>query len=211
MSGLKAHTKGERTRTALLNLAETAILEKGYAATSIEELVAAAGVTKSGFFYHFADKVDLAKALLRRDSAAIETGLTEIFEAAAAAHADPLDALLEGLAQSAFAAAASPSSRPGCLSAALSYQDALMDDELRALVREGLGFRRRIYRAQLEKVAETYPPRATVDLDALADMAIAVSQGAIIVGRVHESADFVHAQIALYRAYLRGVFVGLAR
>ena len=46
----KAPGRGERTRAVLLDLAEAAMLEKGYAATSIEELIAAAGITKSGFF-----------------------------------------------------------------------------------------------------------------------------------------------------------------
>jgi AcrR family transcriptional regulator len=53
---VRAITKGEQTRQRLLDLAEEAVLAKGFAATSIEELIAAAGITKSGFFYHFRDK-----------------------------------------------------------------------------------------------------------------------------------------------------------
>ena len=47
-------------RERLLQLAEQAVLEKGFSATSIEELIAGAGITKSGFFYHFKDKTELA-------------------------------------------------------------------------------------------------------------------------------------------------------
>ena len=61
-----AQTKGERTRERIMDLAYQAIVEKGFAATSIEELVEAAGITKSGFFYHFRDKNDLARQLLAR-------------------------------------------------------------------------------------------------------------------------------------------------
>ena len=53
-------------RERVLALAESAILEKGFGATSIEELIAAAGITKSGFFYHFKDKTELARILLAR-------------------------------------------------------------------------------------------------------------------------------------------------
>jgi AcrR family transcriptional regulator len=67
----KAPKRGD-TRERLLALAEEAVLAKGFAGTSIEELIAAAGITKSGFFYHFKDKGDLAKALLLRYS--ITTG-----------------------------------------------------------------------------------------------------------------------------------------
>ena len=45
--------KGERTRDRILDLAYDSVIRKGFAATSIEELVEAAGITKSGFFYHF--------------------------------------------------------------------------------------------------------------------------------------------------------------
>jgi TetR/AcrR family transcriptional repressor of nem operon len=58
--------KGSDTRERILDVAEAAVLEKGFAATSIEELIAAVGITKSGFFYHFKDKNELAKALLVR-------------------------------------------------------------------------------------------------------------------------------------------------
>jgi hypothetical protein len=59
-------TKGERTRQRIMDLAEDSVMHKGFAATSIEELVEAAGITKSGFFYHFRDKDDLAKQLVAR-------------------------------------------------------------------------------------------------------------------------------------------------
>src|SRR5690349_22405511 len=59
-------TKGARTRERILDVAYDSIVHKGFAATSIEELVEAAGITKSGFFYHFKDKNDLARQLLER-------------------------------------------------------------------------------------------------------------------------------------------------
>src|SRR3546814_10306106 len=56
--------KRSQTRERLLDFAYGAIIEKGFAATSIEELVEAAGITTRGFFYHFTDKNDLARQLL---------------------------------------------------------------------------------------------------------------------------------------------------
>jgi AcrR family transcriptional regulator len=51
-----AAQKPASTRERLLELAEQQVLQKGFAATSIEELIAGVGITKSGFFYHFKDK-----------------------------------------------------------------------------------------------------------------------------------------------------------
>src|SRR3546814_5307145 len=48
--------KRSQTRERLLDFAYGAIIKKGFAATSIEEFVEAAGRTQSGFFYHFKDK-----------------------------------------------------------------------------------------------------------------------------------------------------------
>jgi AcrR family transcriptional regulator len=50
---VKTLSKGEQTRERLLDLAEERVLHKGFASTSIDELIAAAGITKSGFFYHY--------------------------------------------------------------------------------------------------------------------------------------------------------------
>src|SRR5829696_4701481 len=58
--------RGGSKRERILDVAEVAVLAKGFAATSIEEIITAVGITKSGFFYHFPDKSDLAKALLQR-------------------------------------------------------------------------------------------------------------------------------------------------
>jgi TetR/AcrR family transcriptional repressor of nem operon len=203
---LPSKSRGERTRAQLLDLAEIAILEKGYAATSIDELIAQTGITKSGFFYHFEDKHDLAKALLRRDTEVIKAGLTQIFSAAGAEHADPLDAVLAAMSGYAAAAATSPTARPGCLAAAFSYQHALFDEEIHDLILEGLNFRRNLFRQSFERVAAKYPPREPVDLDALADMAIALLQGAMVIDRVRET-PVMAAQMDLYRAYLRALFV----
>ena len=59
-------SKGQSTRERIMDIAEEAILEKGFGATSIEEIIAAAEITKSGFFYHFKDKNELARAMLQR-------------------------------------------------------------------------------------------------------------------------------------------------
>jgi len=62
----KPRRKGDDTRERILAVAESAVLAKGFSATSIDEIIAEVGITKSGFFYHFKDKGELAKGLLLR-------------------------------------------------------------------------------------------------------------------------------------------------
>jgi AcrR family transcriptional regulator len=84
------HRKGSHTRDRLLDAAEAAILEKGFAATSIDELIAAVGITKNGFFYHFKDKSELAKALLVRYVEREDTLFNDLFRRADELDEDPL-------------------------------------------------------------------------------------------------------------------------
>ena len=52
----------ENSRTRLLTATIDLVRANGYAATRIEDVCAAAGVTKGSFFHHFASKEDLAIA-----------------------------------------------------------------------------------------------------------------------------------------------------
>lgn len=60
-------TKG--TRDKLLDAAVALIRKQGFAATSIDQLCAAAGVTKGGFFHHFTSKEALGVAAAEHWSA----------------------------------------------------------------------------------------------------------------------------------------------
>src|ERR1044072_1340823 len=68
----------------ILNAALAVIRSKGYSATSVDDLCAAAGVTKGAFFHHFKSKEDLAAA-----AAEFWGETTSAFFAAAPYHAPP--------------------------------------------------------------------------------------------------------------------------
>jgi len=203
-----AARKATDTRERLLDLAEAAVLEKGFAATSIDELIAGAGITKSGFFYHFKDKADLAKALMQRYVASNEALLNDIFRRADELVDDPLHSYLAGLKLLAEMMADLPGTHPGCLSASFCYQDRLFDGDVRALNHAGVTCWRQIFRDRLQRVAERYPPRIAVDIDDLADMANALVDGGIIMSRVLDDKDIIPRQVMAYREFVRAVFLG---
>ena len=76
-------------RSKLLDAAISVIREKGYAATSVDELCARAGVTKGAFFHHFPTKDSLAVAAAKAfgGDVAVEVS-TEIFALAGTRAAD---------------------------------------------------------------------------------------------------------------------------
>jgi AcrR family transcriptional regulator len=202
--------KGRATRDRLLDLAEGAVLAKGFAATSIDELIAAGGITKSGFFYHFKDKADLAKALivryLERDSELLDS----LFGRGDELHDDPLHGFLVGLKLFAEMMANLPEEHPGCLAASFAYQDQLFNREIRALNAAGLLAWRRRFHERFLLIAERYPPRPEVDLEALADMAASMVEGGMIVGRALRDGTILPRQVMLYRDYVRSVFAASA-
>jgi len=55
----KREAQGDATRTALLTAAREMFGESGYAATSIEDVAARAGVTKGAVYHHFGGKATL--------------------------------------------------------------------------------------------------------------------------------------------------------
>jgi AcrR family transcriptional regulator len=55
--------KAEETRRRIVGAAAQLFAEHGYAATSLSEVIAAAGSTKGGFYFHFASKADLGLAV----------------------------------------------------------------------------------------------------------------------------------------------------
>ncbi|MDE2362419.1 MAG: TetR/AcrR family transcriptional regulator [Hyphomicrobiales bacterium] len=79
------------TREKLLDAALATIRARGYAATTVEEICAAAGVTKGAFFHHFRNKEDLGVAAADHWSATT----SDYFRTADFhRHADPLDRIL---------------------------------------------------------------------------------------------------------------------
>jgi len=60
-----ATDRGETTRRLILETAAKHFAEKGYAGTSVNDVIKEAGVTKGGFYFHFPSKEALGLAVLR--------------------------------------------------------------------------------------------------------------------------------------------------
>jgi TetR/AcrR family transcriptional regulator, transcriptional repressor for nem operon len=196
------------TRERILEVAETCVLEKGFDATSIDELIAATGITKSGFFYHFRDKTELARVLLVRYIDRENEMFDALFGRADELAEDPLHGFLVGLKMLSELVADLPNGHPGCLIAAYCYQDRLFDQQVRDLNAQSVLLWRKRFRTRMDQIAERYPPRIPVDLDDLADMLSAVADGGIILSKVLRDPMAMPRQILLYRDFVKAVFTG---
>ncbi|MPY70666.1 MAG: TetR family transcriptional regulator [Alphaproteobacteria bacterium] len=198
--------KGARTRDRLMEIAEQSILEKGFGATSIDELIAEAGLTKSGFFYHFKDKNALALALLERHIARDDEILDDLFARARELAEDPLQGFLVGLRLFAEMLADLPTGHPGCIVATYCYQERLFDRQVCALNRQAVLNWRARFRTTLGEIARLYPPRDEIDLDALADAVSTVIEGGIVMSKALHEPGVLPQQVLLFRSYIKLLF-----
>jgi len=205
---IQVATKGEQTRQRLMDITQSAVLEKGFGATSIEEIITEAGITKSGFFYHFKDKNDLAKALVERyvnDEVAMTK---ELFAQADSLSEDPLHSFLIFLKLLSDKFMDLPNGHPGCIVASCCYQEQIFSQDVRDLCSGSHLTWRHVMRERMDRIAEKYPPKVDVDFDALADMFSALADGGIILSRSLKDPAMLAQQILLYRGFVRAVFAG---
>ncbi len=204
----KPLTKGERTRTRILDLAQNAIIHKGFAATSIDELVEGAGIGKSTFFYHFKDKNDLARQLIQRYIAEDDALYGGLVDRARALSDDPLQSFLIFLKLFAEMVDELPDLHPGCLVSAATYQDRAFDREVSRLIEEGVRNWRNRFHTWLQEIAGRYPPKLPTDLEALADQFNILLDGGIITSRALKDPTVLGRQVRLMHGHIRLLFEG---
>ncbi len=194
------------TRTRIMDVAQDAILTKGFDGTSIEEIVAGAEITKGGFFYHFQDKSALALALIERHVEVEDAIFDDLFARAQDLSDDPLHAALIALKLLAELLHDMPGGHPGCIIATAAYQERLFDKKVREANRQAvLGWRKR-FRDMFDEIAETYPPNDKVDFDALADFVSTVVEGGIVMARSLDDPRAAGDQVLLLRSYVKLLF-----
>ena len=203
-----AQTKGERTRERIMDVAYESIVQKGFAATSIDELVEAAGITKSGFFYHFKDKNDLARQLFERFLNEDEQIIATIEERARELSDDPLQGLLIFLNIYAQMMDDMEALHPGCMVASVTYQDRMFDAEVRQMNVDYLTRMRARFTRWLDEIAATNPPKLEVDTADLADNLTGIVEGAIILSKALNDEGLMGRQTRLYRNHIKLLFGG---
>lgn len=198
--------KGERTRQQILEIAEVAVLQKGFGGTSIDELVAEANITKSGFLYHFRDKNQLALALVNRYIENDRIILDDIFNRANDLSDDPLQRLLIGLKLLAELLQDIEGGHPGCMAATICYQERLFDREVINCNRDGvIGWRIR-FRAMLDDIMERYDLTEPHDLDDVADLIATTVEGGLVLAKTIGDPPILPRQVLLLRSTIKLLF-----
>lgn len=195
------------TRDRLLDAAQEIINTQGFSATSIDQIIGKAGVTKGTFFYHFKTKNALARELIDRFAVGDREVLESSMERSEKLSADPLQQLLIfiGLLLE-VAEELDNNPNPACLFATYCYESGLFDDDTKRVITDAMLYWREKLGDKLRAVAEKYPPKADVDLDDLADLLFVVFEGAYVMSRAISGRGVFVDQIRLYRSYVELLF-----
>jgi len=118
----------QASRAALIRVGLVALTERGYAGVRIDEIVAAAGVTKGSFYYHFRSKAAYGAVLIDAYGAYFRDKLARNLERDDLA---PLDCL-RAFAEDAEAGMARHEFRRGCLIGNLGQEMASLPEDYRA-------------------------------------------------------------------------------
>ena len=197
---------GAATRQRILDAAQALILERGFAGTTVDSVIAALGITKGAFFYHFKSKDDLARALLQRFADEDTKLYRDTRARAEKLSSDPLQQILIfiRLFEEMFEGLDEP--YPGCLFASYVYELQQFDESTRELIGNSFRLWRKLLRDKFDAIAKRYPPRTPIDSSSLADAFTVVLEGAFITGKALREPHVVAKQLGLFRNHIELLF-----
>jgi TetR/AcrR family transcriptional repressor of nem operon len=197
---------GSANRERILDVAQRLVLERGFAATSVDAVISEASASKGGFFHHFRSKNELGLALLERYAAADKRLLEEFMAAAEGETDDPAEQLVAFVRRFEHVAADLTPTQPGCLFVSFIYESQLAGDGTRDLIAGSIRDWRERLLEKLQAAARLHPPATAVDLDSLADHVFTVFEGGFILNRALDEPAHLPAQLAHVRQYLELLF-----
>ena len=197
---------GRATREKILEAAQVLVLDQGYGGMSLDSVIDRAGVTKGAFFYHFANKQALARALVERYAEADRDHFDRTVGRAGQLTPDPVQQLLVAAGLLVEGLSAEDLSGAGCLYASFCYQNGLVEPETLAVIREALLFWREHLGRRIAAAIAHQPPRIEVDPEELADQLLAAFEGGFVMARSLGEGDQVAKAVRHWRNYLELLF-----
>jgi TetR/AcrR family transcriptional repressor of nem operon len=187
---------GRATRERILAAAQKLMIDNGYAATSVDQVIAASGSSKGAFFHHFESKRALADELVEgyvvADVAMLDEGLAAVREQAD----DPAERVIgfvrhfEDLGDEIMAG------QTGCLYISILTEQQLIasgtsDPITKAVYAWRQGF--------ADLLHDALPDRDEADVEALADHLFVTFEGAFLLARSTGDPAQMRTQLRILR------------
>nr|MBA2293902.1 TetR/AcrR family transcriptional regulator [Actinomycetota bacterium] len=197
---------GTATRERILDEAQRLVLERGFSATTVDAVLAAAGTSKGAFFHHFPSKDQLGHALVERYAQADLAYQEQFMAAAEAASDDPAEQLVTFVSLFEEAADELVTEQSGCLYVSFVYEKQLVDDGTHSLIVDAVIAARERFAQKLEAAIAIHPPGVPVDVTSLADLVFTTFEGGFILARTLRDPSLLRGQLTHLRRYLELLF-----
>jgi TetR/AcrR family transcriptional repressor of nem operon len=193
---------GRATKVKILDAAEFLVLEHGFGATSIDQILERTGITKGAFFYHFKNKAELAGALIDRYVSRDNDLLHALVKRAEALSRDPLQQylLFIGLLEESLRELTEP--LPGCLIASFTYQFQEFDDRTQAGVINGFKEWHDVLGSKLQAASEKHTPAIEITPSEVIDNLLSAFEGGVILSKMYQQSSVLAAQLRHHRNYV---------
>jgi TetR/AcrR family transcriptional repressor of nem operon len=190
---------GRATRERILTTAERLVINNGYAATSVDQVIAESASSKGAFFHHFESKRALADALVERYVAADLAMLESALEAARAASEDPVERTIAFVRYFEDMAEEIIQEPSGCLYTSILTERQLVTSGASDPITKAVVVWREAY---AELLRDASPEHPEVDVDALSDHVFVTFEGAYLLARTTGEPDHMRRQLKTLRVLL---------
>ena len=195
--------KKKSTLDNILDVAHNLFLNRGFSATSVDEICRKAKVTKGGFFHYFKSKECLGKVVLKRFC----TTARDVMRDAGCCEklSDPLDrvfAALDCIPKNVRRG----SQNQGCLITTFIQEMSQTHPEIQSMCVEGLKEWASMIKEDLRLTKEKFAPDSSINIDSLANYCVAVVEGAQILAKASGKRKAIDDSIGHLKEYLTLVF-----
>ena len=197
---------GSINRERILDAAQHLVIENGFAATSLDQVLKQVGTSKGAFFHHFDSKLDLGRALTERYVAADIGQLRRALEETADVD-DPAERVIAFVRHFEDAAEETMSAQSNCLYVAVLTEQQLVINGTADLITHAI----EVWREEIAGLLDAATESRGVDLGdahALADHVFVTFEGAFLLSRSTGKPEHMRAQLGVLRRLL-GAVLGL--
>jgi TetR/AcrR family transcriptional regulator, transcriptional repressor for nem operon len=196
---------GTPTRERILDTAERLVIENGFAATTVDQVIAESKTSKGSFFHHFESKLDLARSLVARYAAADIGNLDDALAKARAQTDDPVERVIAFVRIFEDGADDLMSAQSNCLYVSILTERQLAQSGTSAQIVTAIEAWRTALADLLREAFAARPPSLPVDPDALADHVFVTFEGAFLLCRSTGEPGHMRAQLTVLRGLLESL------